>query len=238
MDISTSLQEPRSPHVQQQLEGKRSPYFRRLGKTLTTLTLSEVGLLLANATPIFGILFLGWNGYTLMFLYFAETLIVGIISAVKMIVVGSRDSVKPVIKFLLSLAPFLVFLLLIVEINANLDTYDEASTFSLVVKVFWDGVVSTWFSLLAIALSHVFSFVFNFLGKQEYQRVTLDQLQVQPWRRVIIMWLSLIPAFMIFGWVPIPYVVPIALLLMKTLFDLAEHREQRVQSGTLSDAAL
>ncbi|HQW43832.1 MAG TPA: DUF6498-containing protein [Chitinophagaceae bacterium] len=51
------------------------------------LTVSELALLLANLLPVFGVWFLGWNPTEAFIVYALETLIVGILTILKMLIV-------------------------------------------------------------------------------------------------------------------------------------------------------
>lgn len=47
---------------------------------------SALALIAANALPLFGVLFLGWDAFSIVFLYWCENVIIGAINVLKMIV--------------------------------------------------------------------------------------------------------------------------------------------------------
>ncbi|MFA6549262.1 MAG: DUF6498-containing protein, partial [Candidatus Margulisiibacteriota bacterium] len=47
--------------------------------------LSSLALIIANAVPIFGVIFLGWETIDILFIYWFESLIIGIFNVLKML---------------------------------------------------------------------------------------------------------------------------------------------------------
>src|SRR5512138_1069070 len=54
--------------------------------------LSVVVLLLANLFPLYGVLFLGWQAFPILFLYWLENVYIGIFNVVKMLLCESSDA--------------------------------------------------------------------------------------------------------------------------------------------------
>jgi hypothetical protein len=47
---------------------------------------SAIALIAANSLPLFGVLFFGWDTFTIVFLYWAENVVLGVINVLKMLV--------------------------------------------------------------------------------------------------------------------------------------------------------
>ena len=84
-----------------------------------------------------------------------------------------------------------------------------------------------WPALLALFLSHGFSFGLNFLAQGEYRGATISGLMVAPYRRVILMQLTLIFG----GWLVMalhnPLLALALLIVLKVVTDLHAHRGER-----------
>jgi hypothetical protein len=86
---------------------------------------------------------------------------------------------------------------------------------------------SFWISVTAIAVSHLFSYFNNFLGKGEFKRVGLATLMHRPYGRIMVMHVSIIfgaGGAMLLG-NPLP--VLLVLVVAKTLLDLSMHNKER-----------
>jgi hypothetical protein len=53
---------------------------------------SAIALIAANALALFGVLFLGWDTFTIVFLYWAENVVIGAINVLKMLVCSPNDN--------------------------------------------------------------------------------------------------------------------------------------------------
>jgi hypothetical protein len=86
---------------------------------------------------------------------------------------------------------------------------------------------SFWIAVAAIAASHLFSYINNFLGKGEYKRVGLGTLMHRPYGRIMVMHLTIIlgagGAMMLGN--PLP--VLLVLVVGKTVLDLRMHNKER-----------
>ena len=60
---------------------------RLLGRAL-------VALIVANAIPLFGVLFLGWNVWTILIVYWLENGIVGVFNVLKMLRAEGPDATR------------------------------------------------------------------------------------------------------------------------------------------------
>jgi hypothetical protein len=86
---------------------------------------------------------------------------------------------------------------------------------------------SFWISVIAIAVSHLFSYFKNFLGKGEFKRVSLVTLMHRPYGRIMVMHVSIIfgaGGAMLLG-NPLP--ILLVLIIAKTLLDFRMHNKER-----------
>src|SRR5437867_7665046 len=88
------------------------------------------------------------------------------------------------------------------------------------------------YAVVALVLSHGFSFFHNYVAGGEYQRINLQQLMAQPYGRVVVLHLVVLGG----GWVTLllgsPVGALVLLVVLKTGFDLRAHlAERRKLSG-------
>jgi len=94
---------------------------------------------------------------------------------------------------------------------------------------FWDAMRENhlgW-AILGLAVSHGVSFVTNYLGKGEYQRVGLQQLMQQPYGRVVVMHLAILFGGFLVLALHSPVFGLLLLVALKTAFDLNSHVGER-----------
>jgi len=197
--------------------GRQTPIHRLQG--------SALALVAANLVPVFGVLALGWNVGPLMVLYWAENLVVGLFNVLKM---GRAQGPYDSSRFLLNGKPvedknrrgLIGFFIL----HYGFFTLGHGI---FVLAIFGRGLSLSLRELglafVGLLISHWISFRRNFIGREEFRRLSFPGLFWQPYKRVIVMHLTIL-----FGGVlihslgsPLP-----ALLLMvglKTGIDLASH---------------
>jgi len=94
-----------------------------------------------------------------------------------------------------------------------------------------DLFLHMWPAILALVVSHGFSFVENFLGRKEYLSMTLEKQMQKPYSRVVLMHLTLIiGGFMVkaFGSALLPLVL---LITLKIIVDINAHKREH-KTGT------
>ncbi len=193
------------------------------------VTPSAAVLGLANFVPLLGVVFLGWEVFPILFLYWLENVIVGGFNVVRMATVSPRDIAAWVGK--LFLIPFFVVhygmftmvhgVFVFALFGQNLD-----------VRGFFPSLGDVWGVLneyqlvvaaLALVASHGFSYGWNFLGKGEYRRASLQALMHQPYRRVVVLHLVvLLGGFAVLA-LGQPVGALLLLIVLKMGIDVAAH---------------
>lgn len=84
-----------------------------------------------------------------------------------------------------------------------------------------------WWCVFALAASHLWSFVVNFIGRGEYKRTAVPILMAQPYARVVVLHIAIILG----GFVTMAFGSPMGLLIIlvigKTILDLNLHLRER-----------
>jgi len=194
---------------------------------------SVIALILANLVPAFGVLFLHWEVFPLMFLFWSENVIVGAFNVLKML--ADQPSFPVIWIGKLFIIPFFcvhygmfcyghgVFVMGLFGGGLNhMRGFPHASDF-------WNVMIENklgW-AILGLAVSHGVSFVTNYIGKGEYQRVGLQQLMNQPYGRIVVMHLAILFGGFLVMALHSPTPALLLLVVLKTAFDLGSHVGER-----------
>jgi hypothetical protein len=183
-----------------------------------------LSLIAANLIPLFGVLFWGWSLSAIMVLYWSENVVIGIFNVLKMSlaqgeVKGSsmRFNNKTVTAAhrsaltLFFIAHFGIFTL-VHGIFVFAFFGNGLPAFSLLLPAF-----------LFLFLSHGISLGVNFLWKGERLRVAFTDLFVQPYKRVVIMHLTIILGAYASTALDLPEASLFVLIGLKVVVDLFSH---------------
>lgn len=194
------------------------------------LTPSTFALIIANLVPVAGAVFWGWKLSDVMVIYWAESAVIGFFNLCKIAVIGRWAALLAgpffVGHFGAFMAVHFLFLYTIFVEGAN-GTVSSGAKLSDVAMLF----IGLWPALLALLLSHGFSFFNNFMGNREYAGRTVSQQMHEPYGRIIFMHMVLIIGggltLVLGGATP----VLLGVIALKVLFDIRAHRKQRVRGA-------
>ncbi len=195
------------------------------------MTPSLLALLLANALPIFGVLFLGWTVFPLVLLYWLENVVVGGFNVAKLLLAKPNQPEFWVAK--LFLVPFFMVhfggftfvhgaLVLALFGPNGTPAFDLLSAVPAAVRANQLG----W-GVLSLVLSHGVSFYWNYIRNGEFQRASLQALMMQPYSRVFVLHFTVLFG----GWIVMllgsPTLALVLLVAFKTAADLRGHQAER-----------
>jgi len=187
---------------------------------------SALALVAANLVPLAGVLFGGWKLEEVIVLFWAESAVIGFYTLLKMAVVGRWLAIFAGVFFVghfggfMSIHFFFIYEMFVRGLHAR---GPEPGAYEALTRLF----TPLWPALLALFLSHGFSFGLNFIARGEYRGATISSLMVAPYRRVTLMQLTLIFG----GWLvmalnnPLPALA--LLIVLKVVTDLHAHRGER-----------
>ena len=187
-------------------------------------SLSLLSLILVNLVPLLGVLFLNWNLSAILVLYWSENVVIGVFNVLKMAlaqgaVEGSRMTLnrKPVKS---GHKPGLILFFIV---HFGMFTFGHGVfVFSIFAKDLPTLSVLLPAFLLLFA-SHGVSFGYNFIGKGEFRRTAFTTLFVQPYKRVVIMHLTVILGAGAAGALQEPLMALVVLIALKTVTDVFAH---------------
>lgn len=193
---------------------------------------SVIVLILTNLVPIFGVIFLDWQVFIVMSIFWTENVVIGIFNVLKMAFVTSANTGKQGKKS--TLIPFFcihygIFTLthgvFIFAIFGGIFEHDHLITgitdsYKTLVKFQF-----AW-AVLALAISHAISYVVNYIAKGEWKKTTLEKLMVQPYIRVIILHITILIGGFLVMLLNSPVVGLVLLIILKTYIDIKSHLKQ------------
>ena len=194
-------------------------------------------LVIANLLPVFGLLLPGWDIFEIMFLYWMESVLIGVFNVGRMMV-AERDQVGWIIKLVLisCFAALYGFLTLALG-GALLGLFGEASLRpgASTGNLTWQEIGglfhhrSLWLGVAGLAGSHAYSFVTNYLRGGEYRRVSPIDLILRPFGRVLFMQVAVFVGAWLFLELRKPPAFFLPVILLKILLDAIAHIRERVR---------
>jgi len=198
-------------------------------------------LLLANAIPVVGVLFWGWEVFPIMLLFWMENVVVGVFNLLRIVCAGSSAGPMALKIFLV---PFFtvhygVFTMVhgvFVFVLFGGSFFKTGSSVQVDPDVIFEGdfqglweVIHHYYlgwALLALVLSHGFSFVWNYLLKGEYRQTNLGTLMAKPYQRVIVLHVVILVGGFVTMLLGAPILALLLLIVLKTGIDLYAHEKE------------
>lgn len=208
-------------------------------------------LIIANLVPLIGVLFLGWDVWGILIIYWLENGIYGLFNVLKMwLAEGPEDGStvmngRPVTDSgKAALIPFFIVHYGIFWVVHGVFVL----TFPLFAMSGTDGQpdfgttldpLAILFVVACLFISHGLSFVLNYLGRGEYLRTSASRQMFAPYGRLVILHVTIIFGGIVISMTGAPAAAIVILVLLKIALDLglhlAEHRgSASVPSGAAS----
>jgi hypothetical protein len=188
--------------------------------TMTTnLRLSTALLIAVNLLPLVGVLFFNWSVYEILLLFWAENLVIGFYTVARFVSLFRRNGDGRV----LLLIPFFclhygIFTIVHgVFVLAMFRPEDHVSG---------QAAMSLWIPFLALLISHGASYVMNFLGNGEYREITAEEVMTAPYRRVVILHLTILGGGFLVTWLGQPLAALVLLVVLKIVIDVVTHQKE------------
>lgn len=194
-------------------------------------------LILANLIPLFGVFFWDWQVLDIVALYWAENIIIGFYNALRMAWVRSESGAGAEMIEKIFMIPFFVvhyggfcaghgvFLFTLLGSHAGINGIEG---------VVWLIFGPLKWPLLALFLSHGFSFFWNFLHRREYRNTTLSKQMFAPYSRIVALHIAILAGGVAIQAAGQPLLLLIILVIGKTVMDvklhLRSHREKKEEA--------
>ena len=217
-----------------------------VGRLRIPVVMSLTALILVNLVPLAGVLWFGWRMFDVLMLFWMESVVIGAINLLRMAVrlfgAGELKGVVLIPFFTVHYFGFCaVHGLILVLVFSTPDTGLSpaqvlgASGFFEIIRQLLSEPTLRW-GLIAIAASHLFSFLANFLWAGEWRRTSIDTLMGAPYVRIMLMHVVLVIGAAIFMAIGQPIYALALLVALKILADASAHlRERRKLGGAQQD---
>ncbi|MGD8630877.1 MAG: DUF6498-containing protein [Gammaproteobacteria bacterium] len=215
-------------------------------------SLPQIALLLANLVPVFGALYLDWDVSSIIVLYWAENLIIGGFTLLKMLVTGKAGALFRMLFFCVHYGGFCaihgIFVLELTRFAGEHFTAAAAASWpgplallqrfiGMLEQVLAAAPEAFLWGCLALLLSHATSFLLLFIGQQEYRHTTVNELMKAPYQRIVVMHIAVIAGGFLVVRLGSPLGLLFALVALKTGMDIMLHNRSHRRSAVGDSAA-
>lgn len=200
------------------------------GRISIVFSPSTLALIAANLVPLVGVLIFQWEPFSILVLYLAESWIIGFFGALK-----TRDWI-----FIKKFVPWIIvdFFLLFFAFSFLSQTF-SLSAYAAAIQTTLPYVVP---AVASLAASHGFSYIRNFLGKQENLRMSATEQMHNALYRTSILRFAIVFGGFTLGGIAREFngrgsMLPaaVALIFLKTLVDAIAHTQEHSQKEAALD---
>ena len=187
-------------------------------------------LIAANLLPLIGVLLWEWDVFFLLLLFWCENVIIGVFGIARLIVAGeSENAVEGLFLpafFLVHYGGFMFghFMVLFAMYSSQAagtgQAAEPADYYSMAIENL------NWIAVVALFVSHGWSFIENYMGKREYENLRPGAAMALPYRRMMITHVALILGGFFLIEKGQPVVGLILLMLMKIGLDVIFHHKE------------
>ena len=200
---------------------------------------SAIVLLGANLVPLAGVVAFHWTVLSVLLLYWFENVVIGAFNVLKMAFASPKDLASDLIKVFL--IPFFIVhygMFAFVHGMIIMSFFGHAGRFSPGPAAFAAALrdAGVGWGVVAIVVSHGFSFFQNYWMSGEYRNASPQVLMAQPYARVVVLHVAILIGG--FGAVAMgsPVVALVVLVALKTAIDLKAHLAERRKLGEAAAA--
>jgi hypothetical protein len=196
---------------------------------------SLILLILANLLPIAGVFLWDWDVFLLLLLFWCENVVIGLFGIARLVVAAKNDTVREglflPLFFLVHYGGFMFghFMVLFAMYSSSAEELGGLARPEDYYRLVLDKL--NWIVVAALFISHGWSFVENYMGRSEHERLSPMQAMALPYRRMMITHVALLVGgfFLIEQGQPLAGLV--ILLLMKIALDVVFHKREHLRLG-------
>jgi len=188
--------------------------------------ISIVALIVSNCVPLIGVIFFEWSMFSVVLLFWSETLIIGFFNIFKIIIYNWLSAIFKVPTFIIHFGIFMAlhYLFLVVLFANDQSLIPRVIDASLIANIYLVLKPLAW-SFVLLFVSHTISFFVNYVGRGEYKNKRKDPF-IAPYGRILVMHVSIILGGIVVMFFHQPILGIVILIALKTFVDLAAHAKQ------------
>lgn len=190
--------------------------------TKSNSRLTLVSLVAVNLIPLVGVLFYQWDIFTLMFLFWAESAVVGFYAILKFFKESLVLGLVLTAFFSIHFGGFM-FIHLVFLTSVFGDSYTLTSIGLLTKEDLVIMLSTITIPLIALFVSHGISFIKHFVKKTEIGHKQIIRLMTEPYKRVGLMHITIIFGSFLVSVLNNPVFGLIILVLLKIMTDIGSH---------------
>ena len=205
-----------------------TPHLTIIGQPLWSP--ATLALIAANLVPVAGVLLYGWELAAIMVLFWAESAVIGFYTVLKMAIVGKWAALFPVPFFIAHYGAFMtVHFLFLYEmfVRGPVSGKPEPGAWEVLAGL----LVPLLPALTALFISHGISFAVNFIARREFEGETVSALMGVPYRRIMMMQVTIIFG----GWILMALHTPTPALLLLIVLKLATDMYSHSREHTINN---
>jgi len=193
------------------------------------ITQSSILLVAVNLAPLLGVLFLNWDVFHILALFWFENVIIGVFGIARLTLAGDgRGMAKRLFEPIFFTVHYGIFMaahaMLLISVFGSAADDDQGIADFVTLLTQGPGALAA----LALLGSHLWSFVSHFLGGQEYQQLRPKAAMTLPYQRVMITHVALLAGGFWLQQLGQPLGGLVILIILKIGMDLGFHaREHR-----------
>lgn len=172
--------------------------------------------------------FLNWNISTILFLYWTESGVIGFYNIFKILKASKPSESDLVISGSIKRKVGKLFIVIFFIIHFGGFMLGH---YTFLVKFFnpYLNVNYLLFPIFGLFLSHGVSFVYNFLGNKEYLYMTPNQQMAEPYKRVMIMHITILFGGFLVQKYGLPIYTLLLMIFLKLVVDLYSHIKEHIK---------
>jgi hypothetical protein len=197
-------------------------------------TPSALVLIAANLLPLYGVLVHHWPVFPVMLLFWLENVLIGVLNVLRILLASPADGARWPAKFAVALFFCLHYGLFTGAHGVFVLALFGGEPYKALVDGLWtiDAArhaveeYALWPALGALTASHLFSFFWNYLGQREFQRARPEVLMHAPYKRVLVLHVTIIFGGLLIQLLHSPLWAVLLLIGLKIGIDLHAHLKE------------
>ncbi|MFA6427316.1 MAG: DUF6498-containing protein [Candidatus Magasanikbacteria bacterium] len=149
-----------------------------------------ISLIISNLLPLAGVLFFRWDIATILFMYWFENIVIGICNCIKM--AKAQGKTMTTVEGVSKPDPDKRFFIAFFLFHYGFFTLGHGIFVFTFFGIPDAGVLFIFLSIISLFVSHGVSYIRNFINKGEYKKVSPKLLFIQPYKRIVIIHLTIL----------------------------------------------